>query len=72
MNKRPSWQRREADRVYRHIAAFVGDNGYPPTCEDIAEWLGLERLRVEKALKRLRADRRICEGSTLPTENVTN
>ncbi|MEO8393412.1 MAG: hypothetical protein ABI700_10515 [Chloroflexota bacterium] len=53
--------------MYRYISAFVGDNGYPPNSEYIAEWLGLEGLRVEKALKRLRAAGRICEGSTLPT-----
>jgi hypothetical protein len=57
----------EADRVYRYISAFVGDNGYPPTCEYISEWLGLEGWRVEKALKRLRAAERICDGSTLLT-----
>jgi hypothetical protein len=64
---RSSWQNREADRIYRHICAHLGDNGDPPIPEDIAEWLGLELGRVDKALKRLRGAGRICEGSTLPT-----
>ncbi|MEO8394244.1 MAG: hypothetical protein ABI700_14735 [Chloroflexota bacterium] len=39
----------------------------PPPPEAIADSLGVEDRRIEKALKRLRTAERICEGSTLPT-----
>ncbi|HVU14960.1 MAG TPA: hypothetical protein VHD90_26985 [Phototrophicaceae bacterium] len=67
MNGMQGTRIRDTERVYRHICAFTGDHGYPPSPEAIANWLGFRVQRVHHALMRLRAAGRICERSTLPT-----
>jgi hypothetical protein len=59
--------KRDTERLYNYLVAFVGDNGYPPRRCDIGDDLGISEYQLDRALLRLRGARRICEGSTLPT-----
>jgi hypothetical protein len=61
-----------AEQLYNYLVAFVGDNGFPPRRCDIGDDLGISEYQLDRVLVRLRGAGRICEGSTMPTENVTN